>query len=123
MPLAGRRPLDWLLLCSAGEADVKSARRILKWYRCRWVIEEFFRVLKTGTRIERRMFDAADDLDKCLVFDAVTAWRVFALERAARDTPTRPATDFVSQDEIFILYLELEKFRIIKPRPPPEQWH
>ena len=104
-PPAGKRRLDWLLLCSEGEADAQSAKRILRWYRCRWVVEEFFRVLKTGTRIERRMFDAADDLDKCLAFDAVTAWRVFTLERAARDTPTRAATDFVSKDDIFILYL------------------
>ena len=41
---------------------------------------------KTGTRIENRRLQAAA-LVKCLAFYAVTAWRVFRLDRYARDEP------------------------------------
>ena len=85
-PSGVRQPLRWLLLCSEGEATPEWADRIRQWYETRWSIEEFFRVLKTGTRIEDRRLDDAEDLRKCLAFDAVTAWRVFDLDRAARET-------------------------------------
>ena len=91
-PSGARQPLRWLLLCSEGEATPDWADRIRQWYETRWSIEEFFRVLKTGTRIEDRRLDDAEDLRKCLAFDAVTAWRVFDLDRAARETPDRPPT-------------------------------
>ena len=35
-------------------------------------------------------FDRADDLRKCLAFDAATACRVFDIARAARETPDAP---------------------------------
>ena len=47
--------------------------RIVGWYEQRWAMEEYFRPLKMGTRIEdRRLCDAAA-LGKCLVFDTITA--------------------------------------------------
>ena len=77
-------PLNWLLLCSEGSADAASARRICQWYEKRWSIEEYFRVLKSGAQVEARRFDDAHDLLKCLAFDAITAWRVFDLQRLAK---------------------------------------
>ena len=93
-------PLRWLLLCTEGEATAENALRIVHWYRRRCVIEEFFRVLKSGTRIEERRFDEVEDLLKCLAFDAITAWRVFDLQRMARDEPHREVTDVVSKDTV-----------------------
>ena len=69
------------------------------WYEARWGIEEYFRVLKTGTRIEDRRLLDADALVKCLAFDAVTAWRVFSLDRYARDEPETPAAEVLTGDE------------------------
>ena len=63
-----REPLDWMLLTTQGEALETVAR-----YERRWLIEEFFRVLKGATRIEDRRLDEADDLGKCLAVDAITA--------------------------------------------------
>ena len=119
-PSGARQPLRWLLLCSEGEATPEWADRIRQWYETRWSIEEFFRVLKTGTRIEDRRLDDAEDLRKCLAFDAITAWRVFDLDRAARETPDRPADEIMSRDEIFMLYLGLYDYRVIRCRAPPD---
>ena len=119
-PSGARQPLRWLLLCSEGEATPEWADRIRQWYETRWSIEEFFRVLKTGTRIEDRRLDDAEDLRKCLAFDAVTAWRVFDLDRAARETPDSPADEIMSRDEIFMLYLGLYDYRVIRCRAPPD---
>ena len=56
----------------------------------------------------------------CLAIQAVIAWRVFELDRAARETPDRPADEIMSQDEIYMLYLGLHDYRIIRSRAPPD---
>ena len=81
-PPESRQPLRWLLLSCEGDATAEWAVRICGWYETRRSIEEYFHVLKTGTCIEDRRLDDADGLRKSLAFDAITAWRVFELERA-----------------------------------------
>ena len=120
-PPAGKEPLNWLLLSSEGSADAETAQTVVTWYERRWTIEEYFRVLKTGTRVEDRKLDHADDLRKCLAFDAITACYVFDLERMARDKPDTQANQVVDDDEIVILYVRLMAYGIIRARSPPEE--
>ena len=104
-PPKGKMPLHWVLLTTEGEAEIDNARRVVAWYEARWTIEEYFWILNVGTRVEDRKLDHADDLRKCLAFDAVTAWRVMDLERRARDTPDMPALKMFSEHEIKVLYV------------------
>ncbi len=60
---------------------------MLRWYELRWRIERFFHAPKTGTRIEDRHLDQAADPEKCLAFDAITAFRVRDLSELARGRP------------------------------------
>ena len=90
-PPADTSPLHWVLLSTRPFQDAQEAVQALERYRRRWVIEAYFKVLKSGARIEERRLDHADDLRKCLAFDAITAWRVFDLDRLARAEPDRPA--------------------------------
>ncbi|MDE0578390.1 MAG: IS4 family transposase [bacterium] len=120
-PPADKEPLHWVLLSTEEAADAQTAKTVVGWYERRWTIEQYFRVLKSGTRIEDRQFDHADDLRKCLAFDVITAVHVFDLERMARDRPNVPANRVVSEDEIAILYVRLMAYGILKARPPPER--
>ncbi len=45
-------PLDWMLLTTEG--DVTAALDTVSFYERRWLIEEYFKALKVGTRIEDR---------------------------------------------------------------------
>ena len=109
--------------CSAPRAapTPRPPRPSSTWYERRWTIEEYFKVLKTGTRVEDRKLDHADDLRKCVAFDAITACHVFDLERIARDTPDIPANHIVSDDEIAILYIRLMAYGMVRARPPPDK--
>lgn len=120
-PPAGKEPLNWLLMTSEGAADAETAQTVVTWYERRWTIEEYFKVLKTGTRVEDRKLDHADDLRKCLAFDAITACHVFDLERMARDKPDTIADRVVTDDEIVILYVRLMAYGIVRARPPPDK--
>ena len=92
-------PLHWMLLSTEGRADLDTACTVLRWYELRWSIERFFHALKVGTRIEDRRLDEADDLRKCLAFDAITAFRVWDLSLLARERPDDPASRHVTEDD------------------------
>ena len=52
-PPPGEEPVRWLLLTSKKITTLEQARRIIRGYLRRWDIEVFFRILKTGGRLER----------------------------------------------------------------------
>ena len=70
-------------------------------------------------RVEERRFDHAEDLRKCLAFDAATACRVFDIARAARETPDAPAVDTVPEDAPRILKRVL-RINGVRPKAPPD---
>ena len=114
-PPAGEQPLEWLLVSSEGGPTAAWAERIVGWYEARWAIEEYFRLLKSGTRIEDRRLRAADALVKCLVFDAITAWRVFALDRYARDAPDTPVGEVLTAGEQEVIEEVVRKGQLLPP--------
>ena len=123
-PPSGSDPLHWVLLSSRPFQDTREAIQALEFYRRRWSIEEYFKVLKSGARIEDRLLDHADDLRKCLAFDAITAWRVFDLDRLAREQPELPAAKALPKEELETLDLLLGDLGFRSRRnPPPDPKH
>ena len=120
------KPLHWLLLTTErpaeGQSPADHAETVLDWYRKRWVIETWFKTLKNGTRIKDRRLSDADDLSKCLAFDAITACRVADLAVLAREHPGTPATEVLPFEYIDTLYrlLVWQGHRDIRA-PPPER--
>lgn len=67
-------PLHWRLLTSHGIAGAEDAWRIVEWYKQRWIIEQFFRVLKTqGLKLEDSQIGTADRLLKLVAIAAKAA--------------------------------------------------
>lgn len=52
-PPQGEEAVAWLLLTSLPVVDFASACPAVQWYRCRWEIALFCRVLKQGCQIEQ----------------------------------------------------------------------
>ena len=118
-PPKGKKPLHWLLLTNRGEPTACCAQQIVHWYQTRWAIETWFSVLKNGTRVKHRQLDGAEDLRKCLTFDAITACHVHDLNFMARTVPDTPASQVVGQEAIDCLYNYRYLRRISRSRAPP----
>lgn len=74
-PADGSEPIHWRLLSTHGVANLAEARRVIDTYRLRWIIEEFFRTLKTaGFDIE-----AADIGDPTAMINFVAAATIAAV--------------------------------------------
>ena len=52
------------------------AAKVLKWYRSRWIIKVFFRIFKTGYRVEALQLSTLDRLEPALAVYLVIAWRI-----------------------------------------------
>lgn len=52
----GRKPepLEWILLTTLPVSDAQGALQIVRFYRHRWLIEEYHKCLKTGCQVENR---------------------------------------------------------------------
>ena len=116
---AGVKPLEWMLLTTIPVTCFEQATEKLMWYARRWGIEVLHRTLKSGCRIERRQFAQADRLEACLAIDLVVAWRIYHLNKLAREVPQAPCTVYFEQAEWKALMVFTTKNHVAPAQPPP----
>ena len=75
-PPEGVDAVEWMLLTTVAVTTAADAWERLDWYACRWGIEIFHTVLKSGCRIESRQLETAARLQNCLAIYLVIAWRI-----------------------------------------------
>ncbi|WP_375783368.1 IS4 family transposase [Bradyrhizobium sp. Pha-3] len=116
-------PLHWRLLTSHPIAKAEDAWRIVEWYKQRWLIEQFFRVLKTqGFRLEDSQIASADRLLKLVAIAAKAAVITIQLLQA-RNGSRQPLHIVFNPGEVAALValnqqLETSSKRLKNPHPP-----
>jgi len=113
-PPAGEEPLVWVLLSNLPVETPQQAIEKLSWYLCRWQIEVYFKVLKSGCRIEELQLEKRERLEPALAFYMIIAWRVLYLTMLGRDCPEMPCDTVFADEEWKAVYLVTER------KPPPE---
>jgi len=86
-PPKGEEAVEWLLLTSLPVSGRKQVQRVIQYYCVRWMIEVFFRVLKSGCRVEERRFEQVDRLLACVALYLIVAWRTLYICRLSRSCP------------------------------------
>jgi hypothetical protein len=86
-PPQGEAPVEWMLLTSLPVTDFLRAGTIVQWYRCRWEIEVFFRVLKQGCQIEQLRVQTDQRFLNALAIYLIVAWRIHNITMAGRAYP------------------------------------
>lgn len=113
-PPEGQAPVEWLLLTSLCVLDIPTAKQVLDFYTCRWGIEIWHKILKSGCRIEARQLAEGERLQRLLPVCCVIAWRVLWAVMLARHLPDAPASCLLDQDEWQALYCRIHE----QPEPP-----
>jgi Transposase DNA-binding/Transposase Tn5 dimerisation domain len=98
-PPAGVETVEWLLLTTVPIETTADALERLDWYECRWGIEVWHKVLKSGCKIEARQLERAERLKRCLALYSVIAWRILYGTMLARAAPEAPCTVLLEDDE------------------------
>lgn len=102
-PPVGEEPVSWLLATPLSVDTPDDVAAIVDAYRARWLIEEFFKALKTGCAYEKRQLESLDTLLVAFSLLAPVAWRLLALRWMSRNEQDRPASDLFTEDELAVL--------------------
>ena len=116
-PPEGAERIEWKLLTTLEIKNVEDAIKCVGYYKLRWKIEEFFRVLKSGCKIEDYKLDSAEKLKRIIAISMIVAYKIQLLTCLARIKPELPAEKIFSPDELFVLNgesLKKNEFNIIK---------
>jgi hypothetical protein len=102
-PPEGETPVEWLLLTTECCQTPAQIMRVVDLYRARWIIEEFFKALKTGCALENRQLETRHALLNALALFLPIAVHLLWLRTCARDTPDAPATDVFTALQLTVL--------------------
>jgi hypothetical protein len=103
-PEDGSAPVHWRVLTTHAVATVDDARRVISFYRTRWMIEEFFRTLKTaGFDIEEAEISDPQAMINFVAAAAVAAVTIKQLVQARDGNTDQLLSDAFDPDDQPIL--------------------
>jgi hypothetical protein len=110
-PPKGEEPVEWLLVTSEPVDDAAAVARVVDIYRARWIIEEFFKALKSGCLYEERQLETRRALLNALAIFTPLACKLLWLRTRAR-IDDAPFTDVITP-------LQLDVLRSLRQKPLP----
>ncbi len=113
-PPEGVQPIIWRLVTNRSVDTLEQAAESIDGYRRRWLIEIFFRILKTGCQVEKLQLSAIDRIERALMIFMIIAWRILHVVTLGQQCPDLPC-DVVFDPE------EWQAAWIIKHRSPPQK--
>lgn len=98
-PPEDMEPVEWFLFTTEPIETDAQLLRVIDIYRHRWVIEEFFKALKTGCLYEERQLESREGLLNALVFFLPIACQLLWLRSYGRNNPDAPAKGLVTETQ------------------------
>lgn len=114
-PPSDEDKIEWFLLTSLPVNDAETAIDIVGWYLCRWQIEIFFKILKSGCAVEKLQFESFKAASNCIALYMIVAWRILYLTTLGRACPEIGCDCVFESDEWQSVYT------IVTKKPPPKK--
>ena len=114
-PPEGKDAIEWLILTTLDVKKFDEAVKVIEYYLSRWQIEIYFKVLKSGCKIERLQFEDALRLKRCLLVYMIIAWRILYVTMIGRSYPGISCEAVFETDEWKAVYI------VVKKEPPPKE--
>jgi hypothetical protein len=103
-PPSGAEVVHWRLLTTHEVADANAAWQIVDWYKMRWTIEQFWRLLKLqGLKLEDSQIETAERLIKLAAIAVKAAATIMQLVQARDGPSNEPAALAFAPHEIAVL--------------------
>lgn len=108
----------WIILTTLPIDTFGSVLKIIEYYLCRWEIEVFFKILKSGCEVEERNLRNADRLENMLAIFMLIAWRVMYVMMMGRECPQLSSTVIFEEAEWKSVYKICHKNSPLPKKPP-----
>ena len=102
-PPEGEPPVIWRLTTSEPIKTAEDVAAVIDIYRYRWLIEEYFKALKTGCNFEKLQLETGIALVRALAIYASVAWRLLLIRWMDRNQPDAPASAALSPSQLSVL--------------------
>ena len=100
----GKELLKWVLFTNLDLKTKEDALKVVNYYRLRWQIENYFKVLKDGCcHVEHANLRHFEKLDKYTACFSIIAWRMFWVKFLYHTDPELPAKTILTDLEIEVL--------------------
>ncbi len=110
--------VSWLLLTTLPIDSTEEILRVMDYYIARWTIEEYFRTLKTGCRVEAIQLEKLSRVKNCLAMYKIIAWRVIHLTYLNRKSPSIPCSAVFSDSEWKSVWSVIQNQKPFPSKPP-----
>lgn len=117
-PPPGEAPIEWMLLTSEPVECLEDATAVVDHYRARWLIEEYFKALKTGCAFEKRQLTHRAGLVRALAVFVPMAWRLLLLRHLGRAAAPPPVDRLFDAEQVLLLRKLLKRRGYQLPRRP-----
>ena len=114
-PPEGEPPVEWILLTNLPIETLEHVRQVIQNYCVRWMIEVFFRTLKSGCRVEARRFEHVERFLPCLAIYLIVTWRTLFVCRLGREFPD------ISCEAVFEPAEWQSVYQVVQHKAPPEK--
>jgi hypothetical protein len=102
-PPDGEAPVLWRLVTTESIETADDVAAVVDSYCRRWLIEEYFKALKTGCSFEKLQLETGDALMRTLAIFASVAWRLLLIRWMDRHHPDAPAHSVVTPTQLAVL--------------------
>lgn len=107
--LGNHEPIEWMLLTNTSVTNFEEAVQVIEWYCCRWQIEVFHKIIKSGCLVESSMLQTAKRLQNYITLMCVIAWRLQWLTYINRTDPDLSCIHILTTVEWQALYMRIHK--------------
>jgi hypothetical protein len=116
-PPTGQQAVAWRLLTNREADTLEAVVELIDWYRRRWLAEIFFRILKSGCRVEALQLGTLERLERALVIYLIIAWRILHLVTWGRHCPNLPCEVVFDPEEWQAAWIVAHRTK--PPETPP----
>lgn len=109
--------LEWMLLTSVQAHSESDIREKIHWYKMRWHIENFHKMLKSGCTTEACRLEDIERLKKFIALNSIVAWRLYWISRVGRADLVNRCDQVLAEHEWQALYMKVHKKK--PPNDPP----
>ncbi|APR97861.1 IS4 family transposase [Wolbachia endosymbiont of Folsomia candida] len=117
-PPKGVEAIDWTLLTNVPVNSTLDAIERINWYKLRWKIEEYFRILKSGCKIESSRLTTKERLQKLIAIKSIITFKILYLTKVALSHPMEACTKVLSNEEWKALYIREHQVATLPEEPP-----
>lgn len=102
-PPEGQTAVEWVLFTTEAVTSKRQQARVVDIYRKRWIIEDFFKALKSGCSLEKRQVDSYEAMRRVLCLLLPFAYRLLRLRSLHHVAPDQSAAVVFDDTDLLLI--------------------